>query len=775
MKTSVGKTLSEARRAAADLFWDGDWEGAAAAYERVVEASPRDVNALAALGMSYARASRFEQATEAYSRAHSLSADDPVLLQRLAHASEEAEQTEKASQAYLGCAALFKQQGAPQKAEACWQAAARLQPEGVEAPIALLTYYQEQHKIELAVSQCLRLCNAYRKQGRYDYAVRICEHALSLSPRNREVVDELEDLRSSETQRVEVAETPTSEDEERINRQAEELSFPDEDAMTYRPTASMKVGRIQGSPVENARRRALRELAENVFEMLEGGEMRGPGERSDEEPTAAVLISNAIDLQRRGKTDEAVAAYEKLLAEDTETAATHFNLGLLYQEHLQLQDATAQFQQATVHPSYAPGGHFALGECYRAQGRIDEALSHFLRTLEIMDLAMIEDDRREEVIDAYNHLAEHSGVGRDRHRAQEYVRSIVDFVSQPDWERRVRATHQSLDALAEGGPVVTLGEALTVSRTHPALGSLASAQAHAERGLYYSALEECYLGLETAPTYLPLHRQLALIVRRMGKLEEAIEKLVAIARTYRVRGASHQAVDIYRQALKLAPMDTALRSALVKLEVERGQVEEGMRQYLILADSFQRLAQLDRAEEVYEKALRLVPRLDREKEWKVRILHEIGDLAMRRVDWHRALSVYEEIGDLAPDDERARLSLIELHQRMGEPRRAMDELDELLTLYRDRDEPRRGISVLRDMVQDHPDALALRMRLSQALLDAGHIEEAAHHLDRLAELQLAAGQVEQAKATIRAIIALQPDAAVDYRALLEQIEEESWG
>jgi tetratricopeptide (TPR) repeat protein len=255
----------------------------------------------------------------------------------------------------------------------------------------------------------------------------------------------------------------------------------------------------------------------------------------------------------------------------------------------------------------------------------------------------------------------------------------------------------------------------------------------------------------------------------MGKVDEAVKKLVVIADTYQVRGTARQAAAMYRHALKLAPMNTAVRTKLIELLISHGEIERALSQYLILADSYHHLAQLDQAQEIYQEALRLVPRVDQERDWTVRILHKIADLSMQRVNWKRAVSVYERIRDLAPSDERARLTLMELYYRLDRPREALAELDELLEIYREKDRSERMFSVLTDVVDRWPEVIPLRARLAQAHLNAGHKEEALDHLDQLGDLQLDAGREAEAKATIRAIIALQPPNIDEYKTLLGQI------
>jgi len=145
---------------------------------------------------------------------------------------------------------------------------------------------------------------------------------------------------------------------------------------------------------------------------------------------------------------------------------------------------------------------------------------------------------------------------------------------------------------------------------------------------------------------------------------------------------------------------------------------------------------------------------------------------MQRVDWKGAISVYETIRDVAPDDERARLTLMELYYRLGRPRQAIEELDALVATYRAEGREERVFTVLEDVVEKWPDVIALRARLAQAYLDGGQTEEALEQLDRLGDQQLEAGRMEQAKATIRAIIALQPPNVAEYKRLLEDLERE---
>ncbi len=754
-------------RAAANVAWEGNWEEAIEAYQRALSEFPDNVDALTGLGMAYASIGKSKEALDAYERASNLDPDNPVLLEQVGKSLEELGRAQEAAETYLACGRQYIQQGeAAHLAVTCWEKAARANPSSVEAHASLLKHYQKRGRINAAVNECLTLARLYRRQGRADYAMRICEHAVKLSPHNSEALAMLDKLRYSgeEEGQREIEESPSEAQQE----PPKGIELPDAETMDFVTYPGEEASEQKGSPVESTRRKALTDLAESVFEEEEAAATKA--ERLSKE-AADALISKAIDFQTRGDIEAAIAAYQKVLETGAERPAVHFNLGLLYQENLRFNDAIEQFERAVSHPDYKLGAHFALGECHRARGRFDEALGHFIEVLKIVDLATVEREHADDLINLYEHLTDGYLAKGDQDQALEFANSLVTFLNEQGWEDKVMLARQRLDTLTQEGPVVTLAEALTVPDSERILESIAMSQEYVKRGMHYTAVEECYLALESAHNYLPIHRQLAEVSLAMGRVNEAVKKLVVIADAYQVRGTARQAAALYRQALKLAPMDTAVRTKLINLLISHGEIDKALSHYLILADSFYQLAQMDQAQEVYQEALRLAPRVDQERDWTVRILHKIGDIHMQRVDWKRAISVYERIRDLSPSDERARLTLMELYYRLDQPKKAVAELDALLRAYQEEGRSARTFAVLNDVVDRWPEAISLRARLAQAHLDAGHTEEALEHLDRLGDLQLDAGQEAQAKATIQAIIALQPPNVEEYEMLLQQISE----
>jgi tetratricopeptide (TPR) repeat protein len=737
-------------------------------YRRALAEVPDDVDALAGLGMAYSNLGRPSDALDAYRSACDIDPGDPVLRERLAETLGQLGLGEEAAKAYLASAELYRdQEQAPRLAVSCWERAANADPGCLGAHVALLKYYQRCGLTREAVDSCIALARTYRDHGRSDFALRICQHALQLSPRNPEALALLDRLRSGSHPSQDSEKEQTAEEQEPSLLAWPEVSPPDATLLDFTPARSDQPMEDRGSPIEITRRRALTDLAESVFDDV--GDTAGDATALGTAGTAAA-VSKAVDLQTRGRVNEAVAAYEELIDAGANRPSLHFSLGLLYRESRRFEDAIWQLQRAAEHPDYGLGSHFALGECHRAQGHLDEAARNFLEVLKIIDLATVDGEQAEDLLHLYQCLADGLGEPDDREQALEFTNTLVTFLSEQGWESKVRVARRRLDVLTKDGPAVSLAEALTVPGSERILESISMSDAYASRGAYYAAMEECHLALKSAPNSLTVHRQIADILLKMDKVDEAVKKLIVVADAYQVRGNPRQAAAMYRQILGLAPMNTRVRARLIALLVKQQEFEQALQHYMVLADSYYQLARLDQARDVYQEALGIASDLDQGSDWTVRILHRIGDLDMQRVDWRKAISVYQQILEVLPDDERARLMLLDLLYRLDEPRRATEQLDELLRIYREADQSDRVLAVLEDLIDRWPGKIAVQARLAQAHLDAGNATEALEHLDKLGDLQLESQRVEDAKSTIRAIVALRPPNVASYETLLKQLE-----
>ncbi|NIV34475.1 MAG: tetratricopeptide repeat protein [Anaerolineae bacterium] len=316
---------------------------------------------------------------------------------------------------------------------------------------------------------------------------------------------------------------------------------------------------------------------------------------------------------------------------------------------------------------------------------------------------------------------------------------------------------------------MSLAEFLVSDSADKILSAMSLSQEYVRRGAYTAAVEVCYDAIEAAPTYLPLHLRLAEIFAQGARTEDAVAKYQMVADLYIVREEPRQAIGVYKQILRLQPMDVVVRSRLIDLLISTGEIDEALEQYLSLADAYQGLAQADKALVKCAEAMRLVPRASDETEWQVRLLRHMSDIHMRRADWQGAAELYEQIVTRVPDDERARLNLIDLYYKLGRIKEADGETVALSDYYRARGEDERALALLEEAVRLQPRQMPLRARMARSYIDAGMRDKAIQELDALGELQLDSGLRKQAMATVKFIISLNPQNADAYRQLLAQL------
>ncbi len=662
--------------------------------------------------------------------------DDLEVLEKTAGVHERLGHTAEAAQHYQTIANALSRQSQPDQAIDFWERATRLDNSLIDSHKDLAFAYASQGKTPLAVHENLALAQLHQQQNQLLEALSYVQIAYALDPANPDVLSALERLRAAGVATA-------------IGAKSDEA---DESG-------------AHGSPVDLAREKALSDLAETIFDDVPQRMNTGKLNKTE----ADTLISKAIDQQTQGNVSGAIDSYRRIVAAGVDMPAVSFNLGLLYQETFRLDEAIGQFQRAVSFTEYRLGSLFALGELYRAKGQVDEALNYFLEALKIIDLQTVNREQADDLIKVYESLAETYATKGEAQQAGGFVNTLVDFLSSKGWADKVAQARRRLDSLTEeGAPTISLAEILSLRDAEGLLQSLSMMQELAKRGKYYSALEEAYLALQQAPDYLPLHLRMAEMMYKNGQTDMAINKFVMIANTMAARGDNHQSMAIYQRILRLAPMDANIRTKLIEMLVSYGQIDRALEQYMALADTYYQLASTEKAREKYLEALALAPRGTTGRLWVNQIMHKLGELDLERGDWRRALQTYEQIKKIDPGDEKARFNLVELYYKV-QPQRALQEIDELMKAYRANSKLKRLVPFLEEQGRGHPKDIGLRARTAQVCIESGLKSEGISHLNVLGELQLNAGLTQQAIATIRAIIALNPPNVQAYQKLLAQI------
>ncbi len=192
-------------------------------------------------------------------------------------------------------------------------------------------------------------------------------------------------------------------------------------------------------------------------------------------------------------------------------------------------------------------------------------------------------------------------------------------------------------------------------------------------------------------------------------------------------------------------------------------------EYLDLAEVYTRLAELDTARVTFTEAYRLAQSSNVENEWNTKILHNIADIDLQRLDWRRAMQVLQQIRELAPENLEARTNLISLNLRMGQEAQALQEIDQYLSfLQLQGDFEEMGMALDR-MTAEYLDNSNIIKRLAKGYQQIGRKKDAVERWDRVGELALKIEDQAEAVNAVKAIIALDPENVEEYRQLLAEL------
>lgn len=723
--------FQESLRKAHNYAWDRKWLQAAAEYRRALAEFDSDPMVWVSLGVALLEAKRIAEAKDAYRRASDLRPDDIALQQKLAELYERLGDVENALQMNLQVATALQKSDAPAKAVDAWRAILRLQPAHLDSRQRLAELLAQLGRKGEAAQEYITLARLLREPERIEEAAERVRKALALDPRNVEARQFMDSLQLTVAEPSRVAPPPP-------------------------PQVSLSA---EDSPMHDTAQQAMARLADSIFERGQSGE-------------ASAYITQAIDLQTRGKTHEAIEAYQRAQANGASLPEIHFNLGVLYLSAMRLEEAAQEFLQTVQLPAYALGSHFALGQCYRMRGSMGEAIEHLLEAIKLVDLETVRPEQSDQLLQIYNSLCESYTLYRDGDATVNFANALLEFMSSKQWQARSQEFRRRLNALSEDGQLLPIAELLTTQDPDEVLSALTLSREYLARQKYMAAIDECYHAIALAPNYLPLHARMAQVYVEQGRTELAVAKYQMMAAVQRVRGDALQAIETYRQILKLSPQDVDTRARLIELLSEQGAIGEVIEQRIALGEGYYELAQLDRALSEYQEALRLIPRVERDR-WSQTILHQMGEIYVQRAAWKEALAIYLQLRKMAPNDEKASLRLIDLYFKLGRDPELENELNHLIENYEQSGAVAQLIPVVSDMVALRPKSTALRQHLIDVLLMAGRTDQAVGELDALGELQLTAGRPQEAMQTIERIIALKPDNIESYRALLAQLQAEA--
>jgi tetratricopeptide (TPR) repeat protein len=741
----------------AERFSQGaQWAEAMKAYRFALAEFPNNEAAIFGFGKSALNLGQIEMAQRAFQQALKVNPTNLDALSYMGDVQERVGQLDAAAETYLRMGNVYASRNDLDGAIDSWIRATRLTSGHVDAQRKLAEALATQGKSRSAAREYLTLAALYQRRQDDERALEQVNAAQELLPDDPGIAAAYQAIQSGETiQPGQISDTTIPEEfspgfeEEFVDEDLFDLDdlFSTEDEEGAPDTKT-------GGLVERARQDAMEELANAIFE--------------DSENPGTMLIMQALDFQSHDQLSEAITNYKQAIQLGSNQPAIYFNLGLLYRQTGQLGEAAEMFQVSTQVDKYSVCSNFALGETYYAAENFELAMKHFIEALRIIDMASVSGQRSYQLAQAYENLADNHFAQTGAENMTHFVSSLQSFFANPEWERRVYEARQRMNNVAEEGRTMSLAEFLETPETEVMVTTLAVTSEYMRANMLMTASEECLRAIQNAPSFLPLHVRLADILLKQSRTDEAIEKYLYISRVYQMRGQPDQAVNVYLTILKLAPMDVTVRSKLIDLYTAQDDVTLALDQYLILANSYWQLAQVDRALEKYNEALRLSANVENGTAWKVKALSRIAEIYNQRFDWAGATSAYEKLLEINPGDEPVIRKLVDLYYKQNKHSEAVTALDNILSVYH-RQSPGQALELLKELAESYPDNMTLRQRLAVAYVQNNMNQEAIVEYDALGEMQMENGLRDEAIQTIQAIINLGPDDVEGYGRLLAQI------
>jgi tetratricopeptide (TPR) repeat protein len=749
----------EAMASAANSSWEQNWPQAIRAYRTALEEFPNDAAALAGLGTAYFELAQYESAIRALQRALRADSTNQEAMKIMGGALEHLGRFRDAAKTYIYAGNVYAKAGQLDEAASIWEKAIEVDPDSIQARNNLIQAYVRLGKRALAVTEIITLAALYQEHDDSQKAKQYLQGALQVDADNtyaRAALRALENKHAIRSVLQEMARTSGMEVETAQPEVTEEelLLLDLEEEEEAEPS----------DPREKTGQLALKELADVLFE----DESQFDNQLSISKLEIDSYIGQAIDLQTRGRVDEAIKIYEQIIEAGFTHAAAYFTLASLHLAEARYEQAMTYLNQAKKDPNYLSGAHFALGECYQRLSNADQALRHFVEVLKISDLNNSHRTSTKELEQLYAALIDNYVSRGDDEATMAFVDSLVEFLSGKNWEDKIAIARRRL-GVDDQDSVSAWIEFLEAGQAEAILSTMANTAEYIQRNILMTAAEECYRAIQQAPYYLPLHMRLAEIHLKQERVESAINKYLAVAEVYQVRENMAQVIAIYQKILKIVPMDVTVRSKLIDFYIKYSNIDAALEQYKILADAYYQLAQVDQSLEKYQEALKLAPRSSQPKAWQTDILYRMGDIYNQRVEWQNAVRVYEQLAKLSPEDDKALLQLVDLYFKLNQTDKAMTVLNGLMVSYNKQQKQAKMLQVLQDMVELRPQEFSLRKKLAAFYVQLGLTKQALAEYNTLGEMQLDAGLPDDAASTIETIIKLGPDDPDAYRRLLAQI------
>jgi len=192
------------------------------------------------------------------------------------------------------------------------------------------------------------------------------------------------------------------------------------------------------------------------------------------------------------------------------------------------------------------------------------------------------------------------------------------------------------------------------------------------------------------------------------------------------KGQLERAIASYRAVLKIDPNDVKAHNTLGDLYIRRNQKKDGIKEYLLVADYYEKDGFYLRSIAICQKILNLDANLV-EVRLKLANLYSLQNLAaeakkqyLQVADFHErkgnvaeALEIYGKIADLDPSNFNVRVKLGKMYEKQDLPHKAAKEYTRAAKGYLRKKEPDRAVELLRAALGLNPESPSARRTLAE--------------------------------------------------------------
>lgn len=758
------KAMSQGHNAA----WDQLWDQAVEFYRQALAEIPDDPKALTSLALALYETQRYDEALQVYHKVSQQTPTDPIPHERVAELYEKMNQPERAVEFYLRSAELHLKTRDVNRALELWRRVIQINPDHLVARSRLALVYERLGRKTEALSEYLAVASLLQHAGEVQKAIQAASRALNINPNSAEAQQALALIKAGRL----------------LPKPGRPRPAGAGQAVSKPRTGELTAGESeqQPDPIGEATQKALAALAALMFDQDESAApvsarrgmsdlVRGAFEAiSGQADRNRILLhlSQVIELQTQRQTEAAAEELQRAIDLGLKHPAAYFDLGSLQVTLAKYKPGIENLARAAGHPDYALAAHLQCGKAWYELKDYRAAAVECLEALKRAEMSVLSGEQAQYLEQMYDPLIEAQTQAGDGGGWAALCESIFALLIRPNWRVYLAEARRQIPEQDAAQPT-PLAEILTAAGSNAVVDALASIRRLLRSGKTRAAMEDAYAALHMAPLYLPLHILIGDILLQQGQFQAALEKFAMAARNYEARGELHRAILLYRRIADLSPMDAQARSNLIGLMIRNGQNESAIEEYLELSEMYYNLADLENARRTMNEALLLAQQTNASRELKFKVLGRLADIEMQSLNWRQAVSAYEQMRSLQPQDEAVRLALIELYFRLSQAKRAGAEISDYVNLLARRKEADRAGAFLDQLAEQYPQQPVVMRQQAEFFRQLGRKEEAIQKLDAAGELYLQIGDRNAAAETIMAILALNPPNAAQYQQLLAQI------